>query len=166
MRCNGETYKAGRLWREAKIAEPYLPCNGEIHVTRTSTTKRQAFMNALSGNHWHKCQSKVGSQNWSNRTESNQRQTAMVLAYHHVIHPLKPKNVRRVFKATAKNKGVAVKDIFFSKTRPAADSGRNYISLPRTPNSLISRIRSNFSSNCSPSNDSLFTFFLARRHRK
>ena len=50
------------------------------------------------------------------------------------------------------------------RTRPAAESDRNYFSLPRTPNNFISRHRSNVSSRCCPaSDDSRCLRFLWRK---
>ena len=52
------------------------------------------------------------------------------------------------------------------RTRPAAQSDRNYFSLQRTPNNFISRHRSNVSSRCCPERwQPMLTISLARRSR-
>ena len=50
--------------------------------------------------------------------------------------------------------------------RPAAEFGRNCISLPRTPNSTFSRYRSDVSSSCCPKRwQPMLTISLAKRSR-
>ena len=51
-------------------------------------------------------------------------------------------------------------------TRPATESDRNNFSLPRTPNSSISRHRSDVSSNCCPKRRQRCLRFLWREHRE
>ena len=144
-RFNGERYEVG-LW--------------------TTPTERRGAKEALPRNHRHRCQRWIRSESRSSWTEWNQRQTAMVFITSSRHKPAQTRKSQKSVQRSSKVSRCSPKRQTSTWARPVAEFDRNHISLPRTPNSLISRYRSNVtSSSCPKGWQPMFTIPLERRSR-
>ena len=134
----------------SEVAKQLLLCIGGTQVTGTEPVERRNLKEALPWNHWHGHQCLILSETWSNGTEWNQRQIAMLFTTSSSHKPTwtwkSQKNMQRSIKVS----GCSPRGKDSILTRSAAESDRKYFSLPRIANSLDSRHRSHVSSNCCP----------------
>ena len=121
-------------------------CNGATQVLRTTPTERRGAKEALPKNRRHRCQRWIRSESRSTWTEWNQRQTAMVFTTSSRHKPAKTRKSQKSVQRSSKVSRCSPKRQISTWARPAAQFDRNHISLPKTPNSLISRYGSNVSS--------------------
>ena len=165
-RFNGERYEVGLSRGRSEVTTELLLCNGATQVLRTTPTERRGAKEAIPRNHRHRCRRWIRSESRSSWTEWNQRQTAMVFTTSSRHKPAQTRKSQKSVKRSSKVSRCSPKGQTFTWARPAAEFDRNHISLPRTPNSLISRYRSNVSSSSCPKGwQPMFTIPLERRSR-
>ena len=166
VRFNGERYEVGLLWREDewKLPNNFYSAWGQLK-SRTAPAERPNDKEALPRKYRHGCQCWLRSESWSSWTEWIQRQTAMVFtsSRHKTAQTWESqKDIQRSSKVSRRSP----KRQTSTWARPAAEFDRNYISLPRTPNSIFSRHRSDVSSSCCRLRwQPMFMISLARRPR-
>ena len=128
----------------------------ETQVSWTAPAERQNANWELSGNNWLECQRQIVDQTELNKTRYN-------LQWYWPRHPFinrhKPEKFRRVlYQKYSPQWQTSIRTTF------AAEPNWNYFSLPRKANRLISRDRSNVSSNWCPKRwQPMLTISLASR---
>ena len=150
-RLNGERYEVGLLRRgdEVKLPNNFYSAMGQLKSPerrlQKDETVRKRYQETID------MDVNAGYVRKVDQAELNETRDKLQWYLHHPVrNPHKPEKVRRVCNAAAKYQGVALND----KLLPGPDLLQSPVgisfTLPRTPNSFISRHRSNVSSSCCP----------------